>query len=202
MEQGLRSPPPMHSRAGLFLLDASHSPDSGIFLVWMLNERRSPVFSRTQIVDSSTTSWSEMRSRVSSSQIFHYMGHGRRDGSGTTLVLNAKESLRAEGIDPKLFQNSQLAVLAACSTGIGRENGLLDTHSLVRAFLLARVPRVIASHWDVDSETTSRLMISFYQNLNIDKSVALAIYHARNAISADRPHPYYWASFSLTGRVS
>jgi CHAT domain-containing protein len=203
MERGLRSPPPMDSRAGLFLLDASHSPDS-VYLPGMDAQRKeiSRVFPRTQIVDSSSTSWSEMRSRLSSSQIFHFMGHGKRDGSGTTLVLNAKESLKAKDIDPKLFRNSHLIVLAACSTALGRENGLLDANSLVRAFLMARVPRVIASHWDVDSESTSRLMISFYRNLTTDESVARAIYHARKAILADRPHPYYWASFSLTGRVS
>ena len=203
MEQVLPSLPPIDSQADLLLLDASHSPDSG-YLPGMEAQRNaiSRIFPRTQIIDSSSTSWNEMRSRLASSRIFHYMGHGKRDGSGTTLVLNAKESLKAKDIDPRLFRNSQLAVLAACSTAIGRENGLLDARSLVRAFLMARVPRVIASHWDVDSETTSRLMISFYQSLNTDKSVALAIYHARNAISADRPHPYYWASFSLTGRVS
>lgn len=203
MEQGLRSPPPMDSRAGLFLLDASHSPDSG-YLPGMDAQRMeiSRVFPRTRIVDSSSASWSEMRSRLPSSQIFHYMGHGKRDGSGTTLVLNAKESLKAKDVDPKLFRNSHLIVLAACSTALGRENGLLDANSLVRAFLMARVPRVIASHWDVDSESTSRLMISFYRNLTTDESVARAIYHARKAILADRPHPYYWASFSLTGRAS
>jgi len=203
MEHALRSPPPMDARAELFLLDASHSPDSG-YLPGMDAERKAiaRVFPRTQIVDSSSRNWSEMRSRLPSSQIFHYMGHGKRDGSGTTLVLNARESLKAKDIDPKLFRNSHMIVLAACSTALGRENGLLDANSLVRAFLMAGVPTVIASHWDVDSESTSRLMISFYRNLTTDESVARAIYHARKAILADRPHPYYWASFSLTGRVS
>lgn len=203
MEQGLHSPPPVDYRADLLLLDASHTPDSG-YLPGMEAQRNaiSRIFPRTQIIDSSSSSWREMRSRLSSSQIFHYMGHGKRDGSGTTLVLNAKESLKAKDIDPNLFRRSQLVVLAACSTAIGRENGLLDANSLVRAFLMARVPRVIASHWDVDSESTSRLMISFYRNLNNDKSISRAIYHARKAMLAERPHPYYWASFSLTGRAS
>ena len=203
MEQALRSPPLIDSQMDLLLLDASHAPDSG-YLPGMEAQRNaiSRIFPRTQIVDSSSTNWNEMRSRLASNRIFHYMGHGKRDGSGTTLVLNAKESLKARDIDPRLFRNAQLAVLAACSTAVGRENGFLDANSLVRAFLMARVPRIIASHWDVDSESTSRLMISFYQNLSNDKSVAMAIYHARKAMLAERPHPYYWASFSLTGRAS
>lgn len=203
MEQGLRSPPPIGSQAALLLLDASHSPGSS-YLPGMENQRNtiSHIFPRTKIVDSSNTRWNEIRPRLVSSQILHYMGHGRRDGSGTTLILNASESLRAKDIAPELFGRSQLVVLAACSTALGRENGLLDTNSLIRAFLMARVPMVVASHWDVDSDSTSRLMISFYQNLTTDKSVAQAIYHARKEILASRPHPYYWASFSLNGRSS
>jgi CHAT domain-containing protein len=67
---------------------------------------------------------------------------------------------------------------------------------------MARVPRVIASHWDVDSATTSRLMISFYQNIANQKPAVQAIFDARKEILLSHPHPYYWASFSLTGRVS
>jgi len=135
-------------------------------------------------------------------QIFHYIGHGQRDGTGTSLVLNAKDSLRATDIDPKLFSRSHLVVLAACSTALGKESGLLDTNSLVRAFLTAGVPSVIASHWDVDSASTSRLMVNFYQNIAAEKSIVQAIYLARKEILVDKPHPYYWASFSLTGRLS
>jgi CHAT domain-containing protein len=203
MEQNLHVPSVISPQQALLLLDASRLPDSG-FLPGMEAQRNaiSQIFAHTALVNSSSTTWSEMRSRIASSRIFHYMGHGRRDGSGTTLVLNTKESLRAKDITPELFGQSQLVVLAACSTAAGRDSGLLDTNSLIRAFLVARVPRVVASHWDVDSESTSRLMISFYQNVITDHSVAQAIYHARKEILAIHPHPYYWASFSLTGRVS
>ncbi|HMC29674.1 MAG TPA: CHAT domain-containing protein, partial [Candidatus Angelobacter sp.] len=203
MEQALRAPEPVGSRAEVFVLDASHSPGSG-FLPGMEAQRSAiaRMFSRTKVVDSAGTSWSEVSPRLKSSRVFHYMGHGRPDGSGTTLVFNANESLHAKDMTPELFAHSQLVVLAACSTALGRENGLLDTNSLVRAFLMARVPRVIASHWDVDSATTSRLMISFYQNVASDKSIVQAIFHARKEILLSHPHPYYWASFSLTGRVS
>jgi len=203
MEQALRVPPSVGLDAELLLLDASHTPGS-TYLPGMEAQRNliSHLFPRTHIVNSSTTRWSEMHSLLALSQIFHYIGHGRRDGSGTSLVLNAKDSLGATDIDPKLFARSQLVVLAACSTAVGRESGLLDTNSLVRAFLIARVPSVVASHWDVDSASTSRLMVNFYQNIAAGKSIVQAIYLARKEILVDRAHPYYWASFSLTGRVS
>jgi len=203
MEQALRAPEPVDSRSEVFVLDASHSPGSG-FLPGMEAQRSAiaHMFSRTKIIDSVGTSWSEVSPQLKSSRVFHYMGHGRPDGSGTTLVFNANESLRAKNIAPETFSQSQLVVLAACSTARGRENGLLDTNSLVRAFLMARVPRVIASHWDVDSATTSQLMISFYQNIASQKPAVQAIFDARKEILLRHPHPYYWASFSLTGRVS
>ncbi|HEX3155271.1 MAG TPA: CHAT domain-containing protein, partial [Candidatus Angelobacter sp.] len=203
VEQALRVPSSVDLDAGLFLLDASHTSGS-TYLPGMEDQRNliSRLFPRTRIVNSSTTRWDEILSPLALSQIFHYIGHARRDGSGTSLVLNAKDSLRAADIDPKLFARAQLVVLAACSTGIGRESGLLDTNSLVRAFLIAGVPSVVASHWDVDSASTSRLMINFYQNLAAGKSIVKAIYLARRKILVDRPHPYYWATFSVTGRVS
>jgi CHAT domain-containing protein len=203
MEQALRAPALLDSRSAVFLLDASHSPGSG-YLPGMEAQRSTiaRMFPRTKIVDSAGTTWSELKPRLEASQVFHYIGHGRQDGSGTTLVFNAHESLRARDIAPGLFARSQLVVLAACSTAVGRENGLLDTNSLVRAFLMARVPRVIASHWDVDSATTSRLMASFYNHLAAGQSIAQAIFLARKEILLGHPHPYYWASFSVTGRVS
>lgn len=203
MEQSLRAPLSVGLDAELLLLDASHSPGS-TYLPGMEAQKSliSHLFRKTHAVDASTIRWGEMHSLLAVSQIFHYIGHGRRDGSGTSLVLNANDSLRAADIDPKLFTRSQLVVLAACSTAIGRESGLLDTNSLVRAFLIAGVPSVVASHWDVDSASTSRLMINFYQNIAAGKSTVQAIYLARKEILSDRPHPYYWASFSLTGRVS
>lgn len=203
MEQALRIPSSPGLNAELLLLDASHISGS-TYLPGMEAQRTliSRLFPRTHIVDSSTTRWNEIHSLLALNQIFHYIGHGRRDGSGTSLVLNAKDSLRATDIDPKLFARSQLVVLAACSTAIGRESGLLDTNSLVRAFLTAGVPSVVASHWDVDSASTSRLMVNFYQNIAAEKSIVQAIYLARKEILVDKPHPYYWASFSLTGRLS
>ncbi len=147
-------------------------------------------------------SWAEARSRLAASVVLHYMGHGRPDGTGTSLDYNGNQALRAKDFTPELLRRSQLVVLAACSSGRGKDNGLWDSNSMTHAFLGAGVPRVVASHWNVDSETTSRLMISFYQHVASDKTVAQAVYQARKEILVSKPHPYYWASFSLTGRVN
>ena len=203
MDQSLRRPEPIDSKSQVFILDASRLPGAG-HLPGMEAQRSAiaHIFNRTKIVESADTSWSDVSRQVMSSQVFHYMGHGKRDGSGTSLVFNSKEALRAKDIAPEVFSHPRLVVLAACSTALGRDNGLLDTNSLVHAFLLAGVPSVIASRWDVDSGTTSQLMISFYHNVSNRNSIAQAIFYARKEIMQNHPHPYYWASFGVTGRVS
>jgi CHAT domain-containing protein len=157
------------------------------------------LFLQTRLVDSTKTEWADMQAHMGASGLFHYMGHGRLDGTGTTLDYNGRRSLHARDFVPELFKHSQLVVLAACSTG--KDLGLLDTNGLVRGFLAAGVPAVVASHWNVDSETTSTLMIAFYQNLAQGRGVAQAMSGARAEVLKSRAHPYYWAGFSLFGRA-
>jgi CHAT domain-containing protein len=117
-------------------------------------------------------------------------------------MLNSNLSLKAKFFSAEILKHSRLAVLSACSTGIGKENGLLDTENLVHSFLSAGVPSVIASHWNVDSASTGRLMSSFYTNLSKGESVARAIHDARNEMLTTQSHPYYWAGFNLAGRAN
>jgi len=95
-----------------------------------------------------------------------------------------------------------MVVLAACSSGRSSKEGLLDNENLVHSFLVAGVPRVVASHWDVDSGSTSELMVSFYRHVMADRTVAEAMLDARRDVLEKTPHPSYWAGFSVTGRVN
>jgi CHAT domain-containing protein len=203
MEQHLRIPGPIRASDSLLLLDATHSPGAG-FLPGMEAERRviAKAFAQPIVVDAANVNWLDLRSRLAASDIFHYMGHGRPSRTGTDLMLNQNQSLGAGDVSPDAFARSELVVLAACSSGKGSEKGLLDTQNLVHSFLAAGVPRIVASHWDVDSESTSRLMISFYQHVMADQTAAQAMLNARREVQAEKAHPYYWAGFSVTGRVN
>ena len=117
-------------------------------------------------------------------------------------MLNKAESLRAKNFSPELLRGARLAVLSACSTGVGGENGLLDTGNLVHSFLAGGVPSVIASRWNVDSDNTAKLMSSFYLHLEKRETVAQSIYEARREMLTAQKHPYYWASFNLSGRAN
>ncbi len=203
MEQRLRSPGPIGPTDSLFLLDATHSADSG-YLPGMEAERKAiaKAFVRSTIVDAANANWVNLRPQLAASEIFHYMGHGRPSNTGTDLVLNQKQSLGAVDFAPDVFARSEMVVLAACSSGRGSKEGLLDTQNLVHSFLAAGVPRVVSSHWNVDSDSTSHLMISFYKHIMIDQTAAQAMFAARKDVLAKKAHPYYWAGFSVTGRVN
>ncbi len=202
MEQNLRRPELILPSASLLLLDATRSPGSG-YLPGMDAERKaiSTTFTRSRIVDAANANWDSTRSQLASSEVFIFMGHGQLAGTGTDLVLNGKQSVGAKDFTSDVLSRSQMVVLAACSTGRGKE-GLLDTQNLVHSFLVAGVPRVVASRWNVDSESTSQLMISFYQHVTARQTAAEAMLDARKQVLVTKAHPYYWASFSVTGRVN
>jgi CHAT domain-containing protein len=203
MERRLRSPEPIRSANSLFLLDAAHSAATP-YLPGMEAERDAIAksFVRPNIVDAGHVDLSKVKSDLATSEIFHYMGHGKSAQTGTSLVVTDKLSLGAGDFTADVLFRSQMVVLAACSTGRGGKQGLVDNKNLVHSFLLGGVPRVVASHWDVDSESTSQLMISFYHHVTANHTASEAMFEARNEVMARHPHPYYWAGFSVTGRVN
>jgi CHAT domain-containing protein len=98
------------------------------------------------------------------------------------------------------LRSVQLAVLAGCSTGRGPDEGRDAGADLARAFLLAGVPAVVASSWDVDSQSTSELIRSFYRGIASDRSLDVVLSKAAKSLRQQREHPYYWAAFALYRR--
>ncbi|WP_405607682.1 CHAT domain-containing protein [Polaribacter sp. Asnod1-A03] len=106
-----------------------------------------------------------------------------------------------------LSLNADLAVLSACNTGSGelkKGEGLVNVS---RAFTYAGVPSLVASLWAVPDVETSKIMISFYEELKKGKSKNEALQIAKlnylktteyNALK----HPYYWAGFVVSGDIS
>jgi CHAT domain-containing protein len=99
---------------------------------------------------------------------------------------------------------ADLAVLSACNTAIGNEDGALSMASLQRAFTYAGTKATIASLWEVPDESTSQIMISFYEYLKEGENKSLALQKAKidylkNTKVEKLRHPYYWAGFVLYG---
>ncbi|WP_143780405.1 tetratricopeptide repeat protein [Leptolyngbya sp. 'hensonii'] len=98
----------------------------------------------------------------------------------------------------KLRLRAELVVLSACETGQGIvfSDGVLG---LARSFLIAGVPSVMVSLWQVPDAPTSFLMTQFYQNLQRQPDKARALRQAMLATLKEYPNPKSWAAFVLIG---
>lgn len=200
-ENSLRQPSPLTSRDPMLLVDASHAVAAAP-LPGHSDEVAAvkQAFPKTKTLDSLDVSPNAVRHALAQSREFHFSGHGKREGTGVALMIGSESSLGAKDFAPGRLQHLQLAVLSACSSASAR-NGAFDQSNLVRSFLAGGVPDVIASRWDVDSRSTAHFMQTFYARLHNGEQVSEALQHAQAEMRSLNNHPYYWAAFTLTGRV-
>lgn len=185
----------------LMLIDSGNGPGTP-YLRGHADEKGAikQLFPATRDV-SSSLGREEIEQELSQSEAVHFIGHGATTPGGAGLLLNVSiPPLTAADFLPARLTRMQLAVLSACSSGRTDDNGLLDTTSLVHAFLAARVPTVVSSRWNVDSESTAKLMITFYDGLHSGEPPAIAMHAAIQKALLANTHPYFWAGFTVTGR--
>ncbi len=99
------------------------------------------------------------------------------------------------------LQGTRLVVLSGCETAVGPSDGG-ELEGLSRAFLFAGASTVAATLWKVDDEASQALMLAFYRHLRQGTPTADALRQAQIEILHGKEawrHPYYWASFVLTG---
>lgn len=97
---------------------------------------------------------------------------------------------------------TDLVVLSACRTGVGKEVRGEGLVGLTQSFLQAGAARVVASLWDVDDAATARLMTGFYRELLVTgRSPAAALRAAQRAMRAEPrwSAPFSWAGFVVAG---
>jgi CHAT domain-containing protein/Tfp pilus assembly protein PilF len=97
------------------------------------------------------------------------------------------------------LQRTDLVVLSACDTQLGKQSLGDDIVGLNRAFIYAGAPTVVASLWSVNDEATGLLMASFYRHLKAGMGKAEALRAAQADTRVKYPNPFYWAAFVLTG---
>jgi CHAT domain-containing protein/tetratricopeptide (TPR) repeat protein len=137
--------------------------------------------------------------------------------------------LTAEEVSSLNLSKTELVVLSACETGLGKTAGGEGLLGLQRAFQAAGAHTVVASLWSVPDQATKALMVRFYDNLwkkKMGKLEALReaqlwmLNHgaeqpeirrelvarglkefegATNAPKSNRLPPYYWAAWVLSG---
>lgn len=171
-----------------------------------------PPASGTKVLDFAASRETVNSGLLAQYRIVHFATHGRANDeypelSGLVLSLvNEKGQVQDGLLQLHEIYNLNLpvdmVVLSACETGLGRKvrgEGLIG---LTRGFFYAGAKRVVASAWQVNDESTSQLMKSFYQAMLTDQMPASAALRVAQLKMLKQPHrqaPYYWASFMLHG---
>jgi CHAT domain-containing protein/tetratricopeptide (TPR) repeat protein len=145
-------------------------------------------------------------------RVIHFATHGVVNGerpraSGIVLSLVNRRGEPVEGFLSlseiyKLNLRAELVVLSACQTGLGKEVRGEGLVGLVRGFMYAGSPRVVASLWKVDDRATAALMRRFYEAMFRENlTPAAALRRARIELMSDErwSAPFYWAAFELQG---
>ena len=98
--------------------------------------------------------------------------------------------------------NSDLVVLSACNTGIGKEVKGEGLMSLNNAFLSVGAKSVMASLWKVEDGATLELMKNFYDAMANEKlTPSKALQKAQIKLQQNERYksPFYWAAFTVQG---
>jgi len=142
----------------------------------------------------------------------HFATHGflnseRPELSGLVLSLVGRDGRAQDGFLRlndiyNLRLSADVVVLSACQTALGKEIKGEGLVGLTRGFMYAGSPRVVASLWQVDDESTADLMKRFYRAM-VERKVppAAALRSAQLELAATKrwASPYYWAAFVLQG---
>ncbi len=129
----------------------------------------------------------------------HYAGHAsfRRDALEPYIEIGDRR-VRFSVPGGKV---PDVAILAACQTGLGEMPGSGEMFGIARSMFAAGGKALVLSLWQVDDKGTGELMADFYSGLGSAGSLDEALASAqRKAIEKGR-HPYFWAGFVCNGNL-
>ncbi len=145
-------------------------------------------------------------------KIVHFATHGIVNNqhpalSGVVLSLVDRQGRSQDGFLRlhdiyNLKLGSDLVVLSACQTALGKQVRGEGLVGLVRGFMYAGAPRVVASLWEVKDEATAELMKRFYRKMLVENlSPATALRAAQLSMWKEGrwSASYYWAGFVIQG---
>jgi CHAT domain-containing protein len=172
-----------------------------------------PPGDRLEAVDFQASRITATSAELAQYRIVHFATHGVLDSrtpalSGIILSLVDQQGRPQDGFLRlwdiyNLHLPADLVVLSACQTALGKEVKGEGVVGLIRGFMYAGAPRVIASLWQVDDVATAELMSQFYQGIlkeNLSPAAALRAAQV-HMWRQKRWHadPYFWGAFQLQG---
>jgi CHAT domain-containing protein len=169
--------------------------------------------SQSRLLTGDSATEAQLKAEAGNYRVIHLASHAVLDdvnpmysrallakGSGEDGILEARELMQ-------LNLRAELLVLSACQTARGDAPAGEGINGMLWAALGAGAPTTVASLWQVESASTSRLMIDFHRHWldarrsNNPFAKASALRAAAMDLARDDKysHPFYWAAFILVG---
>jgi len=138
--------------------------------------------------------------------VVHFSTHGLADDQRplySMICLAKDEKNNGEVRAYEVFSldlKANLVALGACETGLGKLSEAEGLIGLVRSFLYAGTPTVIASLWSVYDRPTMELFINFFKYWKKEgMSKAEALSRAQRELAKEYGLPVAWAGFIMIG---
>jgi CHAT domain-containing protein len=116
--------------------------------------------------------------KLNSAHCLHFSGHSDFDINSPlqSCLMLADEPLSLAEVFTLDLIDCRLVTLSASETALTSWTDTSDDYlGFPSAFLLAGSNSVVGSFWDIDDLSTALLMINFYQNLQIESTIAIAL---------------------------
>lgn len=143
-------------------------------------------------------------SQANSYKIVQLYTHAQADSNDTEpRIYFADSTLKVSELSAENQFKTQLLVLSACKTGVGKlakGEGIL---SLARGFSMLGIPATITSLWSVEDADTYQITELFYNFVNkgFGKDEALQKAKIDFLKQSENPQPYAWAGMVLVGET-
>ncbi|WP_089357644.1 CHAT domain-containing protein [Ekhidna lutea] len=118
----------------------------------------------------------------------------RGDGSENDGLLSAYEAMNL------VLDQTNLVVLAACETGLGKVQNGEGVFGLQRAFLVAGAQNVLLSLVKINDQAARNFMNLFYKALLEESDPQQAFFNARAQFRKVDKNPYNWGAYILVSK--
>lgn len=138
-------------------------------------------------------------------QIVQIYTHAFADSNDTEpQIYFADSTLKISDLNSEERFKTNLLVLSACKTGVGKVAKGEGVLSLARGFSMLGIPATITSLWSIEDKNTYTLTELFYQYLNqgLPKDEALQKAKIEFIEQNEGATPYTWAGMILIGDTS
>jgi len=144
-----------------------------------------------------------------SRDLVYFSGHGvlnEREPFASALICastpRVSGGVTSRAIARMKFRSTRAVVLAACSTMTGRNAAIEGVPSLARAFVVAGVPAVVGTLWDIEDHEAAAVTHPLHEQLARGVAPAEALRSAQiRAIGRGLPISS-WSAFALMGNAA